>query len=122
MDTFFLHRLLSVCSRIRCTGYTGMCFLSRIGFCLIGGLGRGLWKGIGISLHLLLGGEDVLGRKIVANDSSLALVEMKMLLREVYSRFRTTVASDMEGSMKLDDQIIASRPESQTCKLVFTPV
>ncbi|KAJ6005329.1 hypothetical protein N7451_003273 [Penicillium sp. IBT 35674x] len=53
---------------------------------------------------------------------NLALVEMKILLREVYSRFQTTVASDMEGSMKLDDQIISARPKSQTCKLVFTPV
>lgn len=57
-----------------------------------------------------------------ANFGSLALVEMKILLREVYSRFQTTVASDMEGSMKLDDQIISARPKSQTCKLVFTPV
>ncbi|KAJ5921752.1 hypothetical protein N7454_009226 [Penicillium verhagenii] len=53
---------------------------------------------------------------------SLALVEMKMLLREVYSRFRTTVSEDMEGCMTLDDQIISARPKSQTCKLVFTPV
>ncbi|KAJ5934200.1 hypothetical protein N7466_003747 [Penicillium verhagenii] len=53
---------------------------------------------------------------------NLALVEMKMLLREVYSRFRTTVSEDMEGCMTLDDQIISARPKSQTCKLVFTPV
>jgi hypothetical protein len=53
---------------------------------------------------------------------SLALVEMKMLLREVYSRYRTTVADDMTASMKLDDQIISSRPKGQSCKLVFTAV
>ncbi|KAJ5183417.1 hypothetical protein N7492_001033 [Penicillium capsulatum] len=53
---------------------------------------------------------------------NLALVEMKSLLREVYSRFRTTVADDMSGSMKLDDQIISARPKGQTCKLVFTPM
>ncbi|KAJ5758159.1 uncharacterized protein N7511_006853 [Penicillium nucicola] len=53
---------------------------------------------------------------------NLALVEMKMLLREVYSRFRTTVAADMTASMKLDDQIISSRPKGQSCKLVFTAI
>ena len=53
---------------------------------------------------------------------SLALVEMKTLLREVYSRFSTTVAPDMNGSMDVDDQIISSRPLGQTCKLVFTPL
>lgn len=53
---------------------------------------------------------------------SLALVEMKILLRKVHSRFQTTVAPDMNGSMKLDDQIISARPKGQTCKLVFTPV
>jgi hypothetical protein len=53
---------------------------------------------------------------------SLALVEMKILLREVYSRFTTTVAPDMDGSMKLDDQIISARPKGQTCKLIFTDI
>ncbi|KAJ5142662.1 uncharacterized protein N7515_001449 [Penicillium bovifimosum] len=53
---------------------------------------------------------------------NLALVEMKTLLREVYSRYRTTVASDMTASMELDDQIISSRPKGQCCKLVFTAV
>lgn len=56
---------------------------------------------------------------IADNVYSLALVEMKMLLREVYSRYRTTVASDMTASMKLDDQIISSRPKGQSCKLDF---
>ncbi|KAL3459232.1 cytochrome P450 [Aspergillus heterothallicus] len=51
---------------------------------------------------------------------NLAMVEMKILLREVYERFRTTVAPDMDGSMDIDDQIISSRPKGQTCKLVFT--
>lgn len=53
---------------------------------------------------------------------SLALVEMKILLREVYSRFTTTVAPDMNGSMKLDDQIISARPKGQTCKLIFAEI
>ncbi|CAI7633250.1 unnamed protein product [Penicillium pancosmium] len=53
---------------------------------------------------------------------NLALVEMKTLLKEVYSRFETTIAPDMTGSMKLDDQIISARPKGQTCKLVFSPI
>ncbi|KAJ6119298.1 hypothetical protein N7523_003578 [Penicillium sp. IBT 18751x] len=53
---------------------------------------------------------------------NLAMVEMKILLGEVYSRFQTTVAPDMHASMKIDDQIISSRPKGQTCKLIFTPV
>ncbi|PYH95475.1 cytochrome P450 [Aspergillus ellipticus CBS 707.79] len=52
---------------------------------------------------------------------NLAMTEMKVLLHEVYSRFRTTVAPDMNGSMEIDDQIISSRPKGQTCKLIFTP-
>ncbi|KIA75553.1 cytochrome P450 [Aspergillus ustus] len=45
---------------------------------------------------------------------NLAMVEMKVLLREVYRRFRTAVAPDMDGSMDIDDQIISSRPKGQT--------
>jgi len=54
--------------------------------------------------------------------SSLAIAEMKCLMGEVYSRFRTRVADDMNGSMELSDQIISSRPLGQTCKLVFQPI
>ncbi|KAJ5719114.1 hypothetical protein N7493_007569 [Penicillium malachiteum] len=53
---------------------------------------------------------------------NLALVEMRILLREVYSRFQTTVAPEMDASMALDDQIISARPKGQMCKLVFTPI
>ncbi|KAH6680345.1 cytochrome P450 [Halenospora varia] len=49
----------------------------------------------------------------------LAIAEMKTLLREVYSRFRTRIAPDMTGSMEMSDQIISSRPRDQTCKLIF---
>lgn len=49
----------------------------------------------------------------------LAMAEMKCLLREVYSRFRTKIASDMTGRMDISDQIISSRPLDQTCKLKF---
>ncbi|KAL4923062.1 cytochrome P450 [Aspergillus undulatus] len=51
---------------------------------------------------------------------NLATVEMKVLLREVYSRFRTTVAEDMCGCMDIDDQIISARPLGQTCRLRFS--
>jgi tRNA threonylcarbamoyladenosine modification (KEOPS) complex Cgi121 subunit len=51
--------------------------------------------------------------------SSLAVAEMKILLREVYSQCRTTISSKMESDMEMEDQIIASRPKGQCCKLVF---
>ena len=54
--------------------------------------------------------------------NSLATAEMKCLLREVYSRFRTRLAADMKGRMDLSDQIISSRPLDQTCKLVFEEI
>lgn len=50
---------------------------------------------------------------------SLAMAEMKLLLREVYSQCKTTVSEHMKGSMELSDQIISSRPKGQVCKLVF---
>ncbi|KAI0357655.1 cytochrome P450 [Trametes cingulata] len=50
---------------------------------------------------------------------NFALLEMKMLLRDVYSTYRTRVAPDMKASMELDDQIITTRPKDQTCLLVF---
>jgi hypothetical protein len=50
---------------------------------------------------------------------SLAIAEMKILLREVYSQCRTTVSEKMDSSMEMEDQIIATRPKGQSCKLVF---
>ncbi len=44
---------------------------------------------------------------------------MKILLREVYSQCRTTISSQMDSDMEMEDQIIASRPKGQCCKLVF---
>ena len=44
---------------------------------------------------------------------------MKLLLREVYSQCRTTLSRKMDGDMTMEDQIIASRPKGQSCKLVF---
>lgn len=57
-----------------------------------------------------------------ANKASLAMVEMKTLLREVYLRFTTRIAPEMKGDMTIDDTIIASRPKDQTCLLTFHPV
>ncbi|KAG9241140.1 cytochrome P450 [Calycina marina] len=63
-----------------------------------------------------LGGRGCTGR-------NLALAEEKCLLRQVYSRYRTKVASEMRGSsMALSDQAISTRPVDQTCKLVFEPL
>ncbi|KAI0363959.1 cytochrome P450 [Pilatotrama ljubarskyi] len=50
---------------------------------------------------------------------NLALLEMKMLLRDVYAAYRTRVDPEMRASMELDDQIITTRPRDQTCLLVF---
>ncbi|TFY61222.1 hypothetical protein EVJ58_g4640 [Rhodofomes roseus] len=49
----------------------------------------------------------------------LALLEMKLLLREVYSSYRTRVAPEMSASMERDDQFIVSRPKGQQCLLIF---
>ncbi|KUI65586.1 hypothetical protein VM1G_00150 [Cytospora mali] len=52
----------------------------------------------------------------------LALAEMKILLRDVYSRFRTMPDESMsEGEMEMDDQLISSRPAGQRCLLRFIP-
>ncbi|PLB47344.1 cytochrome P450 monooxygenase [Aspergillus steynii IBT 23096] len=59
------------------------------------------------------GGRGCIGR-------NLAVVEMKTLLRELYSKFTTTVSEEMKGDMSIDDQIIASRPKDQTCLLSFS--
>ena len=53
---------------------------------------------------------------------SLAMVEMKTLLRRIYAQYRTTIAAEMRGDMSIHDQIIASRPKDQTCLLVFDRV
>ncbi|OSC98049.1 cytochrome P450 [Trametes coccinea BRFM310] len=53
---------------------------------------------------------------------NLALLEMKLLLKEVYSTYRTRVAPDMDASMEMDDQTISSRPKGQKCLVVFERV
>lgn len=47
------------------------------------------------------------------------MVEMKTLMKMIYSTFTTSVAPEMKGDMSIDDQIIASRPKDQTCLLNF---
>jgi hypothetical protein len=54
---------------------------------------------------------------------SLALAEMKLLLREVYSKFSTLPDSSMTTeSMEMSDQLISSRPLAQRCLLKFLPI
>jgi hypothetical protein len=57
--------------------------------------------------------------ELITDDGSLAMAEMKILLRAVYEKFTTTVADEMTSSMEVDDQIISSRPKGQKCLLVF---
>lgn len=53
----------------------------------------------------------------------MALAEMKTLLREVYSRFKTTAdARTTAEDMEVSDQLISSRPAGQRCLLKFEPI
>ncbi|KAJ6787095.1 hypothetical protein PWT90_10883 [Aphanocladium album] len=52
----------------------------------------------------------------------LAMVEMKSLLRNLYSRYRTRIAPEMRASMELYDQAISTRPMDQTCLLTLESV
>ncbi|EPQ55074.1 cytochrome P450 [Gloeophyllum trabeum ATCC 11539] len=61
------------------------------------------------------GGRGCIGR-------NLALMEMKILLKEVYCTYRTTLSPDMTASMEISDQIIASRPKDQVCLLQFQEI
>jgi len=51
----------------------------------------------------------------------LALAEMKILLREVYGGYRTVLGKE-KADMRLDDQVISSRPKGQKCRLKFEKV
>lgn len=50
---------------------------------------------------------------------SLAIVEMKTLLRDIYLRYRTAPADGLTFDMSMDDQIFTSRPKDQKCILKF---
>ena len=47
---------------------------------------------------------------------------MKCLLRELYSRYKTRIAPEMQASMELYDQAISTRPIDQTCLLNLEPI
>lgn len=52
----------------------------------------------------------------------LALAEMKILLRDVYSRYSTVPGEGMrEEDMCMHDQLISSRPRAQKCLMRFVP-
>jgi hypothetical protein len=54
---------------------------------------------------------------------SLALAEMKLLLREIYSKFTTLPDDSMTAeSMVMSDQLISTRPVGQKCLLRFVPL
>lgn len=56
-------------------------------------------------------------------ESSLALAEMKLLLREVYSKMTTLPDPSMnEEQMAMDDQLVSSRPLGQRCLLKFSSI
>ncbi|KAK7424501.1 hypothetical protein QQX98_000466 [Neonectria punicea] len=59
------------------------------------------------------GGRACIGRH-------LAMAEMKTLLRDIYTKFRTTPAEGMDADMAMDDQIFTARPKDQRCILKFT--
>jgi len=55
--------------------------------------------------------------------NSLALAEMRLLLKEVYSRFSTFPDDSMaQEDMNMSDQLISSRPRGQRCLLRFVPL
>ncbi|PSR90372.1 cytochrome P450 [Coniella lustricola] len=50
----------------------------------------------------------------------LALAEMKILLRDVYARYRTLPGQGMtDDMMEMEDQLISARPKGQKCLLQF---
>lgn len=55
--------------------------------------------------------------------ASLALAEMKLLLRGVYSQYSTTPDPSMAArDMEMSDQLISARPLGERCLLKFTPL
>lgn len=64
----------------------------------------------------------LLPHSVINNPFSLAMVEMKCLLRNLYSCYRTRIAPEMQASMELYDQAISTRPIDQTCLLTLEPI
>lgn len=55
--------------------------------------------------------------------SSLAILEMKTLLRDIYSSYSTTPHHSMKAEdMAMSDQLISSRPRAQKCLVHFHPL
>ncbi|GAW25733.1 putative cytochrome P450 [Rosellinia necatrix] len=53
----------------------------------------------------------------------LALAEMKILLRDTYSRFSTSPDDSMtDKDMEMSDQLISSQPQGKKCLLRFEPI
>ncbi|KAM0470827.1 hypothetical protein ACHAPX_009701 [Trichoderma viride] len=53
----------------------------------------------------------------------LAIIEMKTLLRDIYSSYSTTPHKSMKvEDMAMSDQLISSRPQAQKCLLHFHPL
>ncbi|KAJ8064471.1 hypothetical protein OCU04_006807 [Sclerotinia nivalis] len=50
---------------------------------------------------------------------NLALAEMRHLIQEIYTKYRTRIKEGWEGDMEMEDQLAASRPRGQECMLVF---
>ncbi|CAD6439573.1 cf54a409-6e35-4fd6-a58e-17eb474f5c9e [Sclerotinia trifoliorum] len=50
---------------------------------------------------------------------NLALAEMRHLVQEIYTKYRTRIKEGWEGDMEMEDQLAASRPRGQECMLVF---
>lgn len=44
---------------------------------------------------------------------------MKILLRDIYSKYQTVPAEGMAADMSMDDQVFTSRPKDQKCILKF---
>ncbi|KAG5928127.1 hypothetical protein E4U42_001237 [Claviceps africana] len=62
------------------------------------------------------GGRGCIGRH-------LAIAEMKMLLRDVYSRYYTTPDASMTAeSMAMSDQLLSTRPIGKKCLVRFSPL
>ncbi|KAF7875086.1 hypothetical protein EAF04_002258 [Stromatinia cepivora] len=50
---------------------------------------------------------------------NLALAEMRHLVQEIYTKYRTRIKEGWEADMEMEDQLAASRPRGQKCMLVF---
>ncbi|CAK1360690.1 putative sterigmatocystin biosynthesis P450 monooxygenase stcF [Cercospora beticola] len=66
-----------------------------------------------LNMSFGLGARSCIGRY-------LALAEMRSLLHAVYSKYRTSPATDMTASMHFADTVLTSYPKDKLCKISFT--